>query len=455
VVGLLVGLLPVRCSAEVNVGAGVFQVLTDRFGNNLSTASTAARDAYIEGYDLLFAAWTGADTAFAHAIHEDPNFAIAYLGSAQVAAGRGDVSAVQAALRAAREAVGLNERELSQLAFFTSLLTGKSAEALAAGRTHLGVWPRDAAVMNQYASIVGLLGFSGRPGLKRDQELAWDYFAPQYGDDWWYLAHHAMAISEMGRLTEAHELNEKSLALHPQNGWGAHSRGHIAYESGDTGGARVYLSSFLSEYPRDGGLHGHLAWHLALSQLHAGNEAAAWEQFSTSVAPGKHFGALRTRVVDAVQFLWRWELAGHPRDEGAWTVLERMAAELIPRAGAHFTDWHMAIADAAAGDAVGLESLLAQMEALSRAGRYPEGAIMLSTANGLAAFARSDWAGAIASLLPLMNEIDRIGGSRAQLDLIEFTLLRACVQAGRYDEMRHLLAERRQGPKSVPVAGVH
>jgi hypothetical protein len=48
---------------------------------------------------------------------------------------------------------------------------------------------------------------------------------------------------------------------------------------------------------------------------------------------------------------------------------------------------------------------------------------------------------------------ERIGGSRAQHDLIEFTLLKACVNADHLEEARQLLATRRAGPSGVPVAG--
>jgi hypothetical protein len=51
-------------------------------------------------------------------------------------------------------------------------------------------------------------------------------------------------------------------------------------------------------------------------------------------------------------------------------------------------------------------------------------------------------------------ESERIGGSRAQHDLIEFTLLSACLSANRLDKARDLLAARRPGASGVPVAGV-
>ena len=61
---------------------------------------------------------------------------------------------------------------------------------------------------------------------------------------------------------------------------------------------------------------------------------------------------------------------------------------------------------------------------------------------------------AIETLGPLVGENERIGGSRAQHDLIEFTLLRAYLSANRLSEARHLLGVRRPGASGVPVLGV-
>jgi hypothetical protein len=54
------------------------------------------------------------------------------------------------------------------------------------------------------------------------------------------------------------------------------------------------------------------------------------------------------------------------------------------------------------------------------------------------------------------RETDRMGGgSRAQHDIIEFTLLRACIETGRHDELHRVLTAHRAGPGPIPVAGLH
>ena len=69
------------------------------------------------------------------------------------------------------------------------------------------------------------------------------------------------------------------------------------------------------------------------------------------------------------------------------------------------------------------------------------------------AFERGDFAGAVDALAPLAGQNKRIGGSRAQHDLIEFTLLKGYLNAGRPEDARRLLDKRRPG-MSIPVKGV-
>ena len=73
--------------------------------------------------------------------------------------------------------------------------------------------------------------------------------------------------------------------------------------------------------------------------------------------------------------------------------------------------------------------------------------------HAFAAFERRDFSAAIDALEPIAGELERIGGSRAQLDLVEFTLLKAYLSA-RLDDARRVANVRRPGPSGIPVAGL-
>ena len=103
---------------------------------------------------------------------------------------------------------------------------------------------------------------------------------------------------------------------------------------------------------------------------------------------------------------------------------------------------------------IALDDRARQMEAIARDGRYPSGSYLPTLARGFAAFERGDFSAAIAAFSPLTGDYERIGGSRAQHDLIEFTLLKAYLDAGRLEEARQMLGARRPGASGVPVTGV-
>jgi hypothetical protein len=65
-----------------------------------------------------------------------------------------------------------------------------------------------------------------------------------------------------------------------------------------------------------------------------------------------------------------------------------------------------------------------------------------------------DFSSAIDAIESVFGERERICGSRAQIDLVEFTLLKAYLATGRLDDGRRLLAALRPSPRGIPVAGL-
>ena len=430
-------------------------MLTDRYDLALSTASSAARDAYVQGCGLKLTMYPGAIEAFDRAIAADPGFALAHVARAHVLLERGDTAAAREAMVVAKSlAGGLSTRETSHIAFFDLLAAGDSEAALSALPAHLNAWPRDALVLGTAAFTNGLIGSSGRAGQKRALLDLLDGLGSSYGDDWWFIAHHGMALSESGQRDAARPKIDRSFAQNPSNPWAAHARAHLCYEDGDPNAARGFLASWLTSYPRNGLLYSHLNWHLALGHLEAGDAAAALHLFREAFSPDVHSGPPRAKVNDAVSFLWRWELAGHPRDAEAWRMMHDFANSALPRAGVAFSDMHVVLAQAVAGNDAALAVRVQQIDELARAGRYPSGPFVPAVSRAFSAFERCDFSTAIDALEPIAGELERIGGSRAQLDLVEFTLLKAYLSEGRMDDARRLVSVRRLGPSGIPVAGL-
>jgi hypothetical protein len=118
-----------------------------------------------------------------------------------------------------------------------------------------------------------------------------------------------------------------------------------------------------------------------------------------------------------------------------------------------FADVHVALACAATGDEANLGRLADELSARLAAGRLPAGEVVLLLVRGLAAYARGDWNAAVADLERALPDTVRIGGSRAQRDVVENTLLAAYVKAGRPADAQRLLAQRVHRRPAVEVAG--
>jgi hypothetical protein len=81
-------------------------------------------------------------------------------------------------------------------------------------------------------------------------------------------------------------------------------------------------------------------------------------------------------VTDPVSFLWRSGLAGNPRDVDAWRLMHDFATGAFPRAGVAFSDMHIALAEAVAGNETALEARERHIDELARNGRYPSGPLI-------------------------------------------------------------------------------
>ena len=428
---------------------------TDRYGLTLSTASEAAREAYVQGYDLALTLYPGAMEAFDRALAADPGFGMAHAGKAGVLMRQGEAAAARAQLDTAQAfAAGISAREASHIAFTGLLFSGQVEAALKAQDEHLATWPRDAILLAAVGNPNGLIGVSGRIGQKHQIAMLMDRLAPHYGEDFWFLSYHAMALSEDGRHADARPLIERAVVLNPRNAHGAHGYAHVCYESGDLASARAYLAAWLPDYPHDGFFHGHLSWHAALCEILAGEWDNALRLYRDGIALERHSGGPQNKMQDTTAFLWRSELAGYPRDAAGWRGVYELARDKLPRPGSGLADLHVILAQAVAGDDTGLEARAGQMLAMANEGRYPSGDYLPTLTRGFRAFALGDFAAAIDALAPLMGQNERIGGSRAQHDLIEFTLLKAYIEVGRPEAARGLLRARRQGAAPPPVSGL-
>ncbi|MGB1211736.1 MAG: tetratricopeptide repeat protein [Pikeienuella sp.] len=420
---------------------------SDRYGNLVTAASAEACAAYQHGVDLFLGAEAGVPDALNAAIALDPNMACAHLALARHYQSYMKRDLVAHHLAAARAAKGLSAQEQGQVHALGLLLEGRGPEAFAAIKAHLADHPRDALVAQPCIGVFGMIGFSGQPGREAEQLAFTTSLAPQFGDDWWFLAGHAFAQMEAGRTGPAEISIEKSLAQRPRSGNGAHYRSHLYYEVGEITAGYHYLRDWQADYGRSGLLHCHNGWHIALMALAEGDEAAMWEAIDRDVAPGPESGPPLNILSDMASILYRAEVAGVTVPAARWQAVSDYAARFFPNPGLAFGDVHAALAHAMAGRGDALAKIISDAKG-------PAADVVSSLAAGFGALAAGQWAEALATFTPIMPVHERIGGSRAQRDLIEFAYVTALLKLNQGDEARRTLAARRPVVREGFVAGL-
>jgi hypothetical protein len=420
-------------------------MLDDRFGLPLSTDNALAVEAYVKALDLLLSANVGAEALLDEAIRLDENFALAYAAQARLKqmAAKGE-QAKNAAEIARRLVSGLSPRERGHVEITALVIEGRGAEAYPLLEAHLSDYPRDALPLSLALGVYGLLGFSGRRDHHHAQRKLLESIAPHWGDDWWYRSYLGWSNIETGNCAQGLDMVEGALENNPRNGHAAHAYAHGFYEIGDVTAGVNFLTDWLPTYDNRSPLHCHLSWHHALLELESGNPKLATAIYDKSIRPEVAHSNPMFTLVDCAAFLWRGLIFGHPQPKTMTREVANFALTHFPNAGAAFVNVHTALALATNGENKRLSTHLKEVRQLVADGRQPPGSVVEKICEGIAAFARRDFIGSAELLVESLPEIERIGGSHAQRDIVTDTLIAAYLQAGRYEEAEQRMLSRSQ-----------
>lgn len=423
--------------------------LSDGYGNTISTDTADARDHYDHGVQLFLGAEFGAVQAFEASVSADPAFAVGYADLARALMMEARLPEAKAAIaRAQTLASASTDRERTHVSAFAALLDGDPPLARTIVKDHVRDHPRDAMAAQLCTNVFGLIGFSGKVGREAELLAYTETLLPHYQNDWWMMSMHALSLCETGQTDASLSLMEKSLAINPRNANGAHFRAHALYETGEIAAGRHYLGEWMEHYDKRAVLHGHLSWHVALWALHDGDEQAMWDVVDDSVRPGSSDSMPINVLTDTAAILYRAEIAGLKVAPERWKDLSGYAARFFPETGQSFADMHAALCHAMAGDGERLAYIVDTAKGFA-------GDLVRPVAKGWGDIARGNWSGALEHLSQVMATTERLGGSRAQRDLIELAYVNVLMKLGLEKEARRTLKLRRPVLcASTPVCGM-
>jgi hypothetical protein len=403
----------------------------DLYGLELTTSSTAA-EAYNDGVRGLLKVQAGALRSVAASITHDPTFALghaalAVLGHEYCANVDIDARIASALLHAGRA----TERERRHVHAVVSHIRGDSAPLIG----HLQAYPLDAMLLS---IAVPTIAFAGVTTVPEDSWAIVERARPAYGSDWWYSGLLAFVRQEQHRWDEAMRLSCASLEVEPAAGHSVHARTHVHYETGDHQGGLDWLDGWIHGAGRSSDNLAHYSWHAALHELSMGDFESVRSRYAAELAPPAVVGC--RALVDSCSLLWRWAITPGARSvPGVDTVIDDVDQHLLDFPPTPFMAMHAAVTLCALGES----DRLAALEAWARRHPDPTYAEVVSPLTAaLEALVDDDASLAADRLGDLLGSVWRLGGSEAQREIVEDTLIAALLAAGRFDDARPVIDRR-------------
>ena len=341
---------------------------------------------------------------------------------------------------------GAAPRERAHHAALLHVQRGDWAKACATWEALLLQHPRDALAL-QWAH---LFDFHRGDAVNLRQRVArvlpeWDESDPLHP---YVLGQYAFGLEECQLYAEAEDTGRRALAGAAKVPWAIHAVAHVMEMQGRHDEGAAWMQQWHTDWAVDNGFVGHLGWHHALFALEALDHATALQRFDAHLKADP--AQITLQRLDAAALLWRLHLL--EVDVGArWRELVEGWADAEQGAGHYpFNDLHALIALIGSGDLTRAQAWIALVE--SRAALHPAaGEVGLPLMRGMLAYAQARHDDALKLLYPVRVIAHRFGGSHAQRDLIDQTLIAAATRAHDRSIGRALLNERRLAKPATPL----
>jgi len=338
----------------------------------------------------------------------------------------------------------MNPRERAMLGALDLILSGQRRASIAALDAHLLDYPRD--LLAHCVALYGE-GLLGRSHLIRDRAArALPFWSPETPGFAAFRAFRSFGLEEAGSYGQAEDEARAAIALEPHLYLAHHTVVHCMEMTGRPEAGVAWTTERQAFWASaESGAQSHLWWHTTLFHVELGQFGDALELYDGPLM--RTVRPIGFSLCDPAALLWRIDTLGCDVDCRWHDLLPRWEGHADGR-GTVFTDMHAAMTELRSGNEALAEARLATMRQTAAgtdeaAAIYREVGVPLVEA--LIAFHREAYDACVARLFPLRAEIWRIGGSRAQRDIVDWTLTVAAQRAGRRSLALGLTYERLAG----------
>jgi hypothetical protein len=256
------------------------------------------------------------------------------------------------------------------------------------------------------------------------------------------LGMQAFGLEETGRYARAERLGRESVEMEPRDAWGQHAVAHVMEMQGRRRDGIAWMRANPSAWSEGSFFAVHNWWHLALFHLGLDEIDEVLALFDGPIAGGGSSVVLD--LIDASAMLWRLHLRGVDVGD-RWEPLAQRWAPMAVAGNYAFNDMHAMMAFAVTGRSADMQALLEAQAAAACADGDNAGFtrdVGHAATLAIKAFVEGDYGRTVDLLRPVRNHANRFGGSHAQRDLLDLTLIEAAQRGGRQSLAAALLHER-------------
>jgi hypothetical protein len=257
----------------------------------------------------------------------------------------------------------------------------------------------------------------------------------------------AFGLEESGHYGAAEEAGMEAVERHPDDVWGVHAVAHVYEMQGRVADGIEFMTSRTDDWGSGNLFTVHNWWHLALYLLEQGRHDEVFDVYDTRIHHGDSDG-VPLEMLDASALLWRLHLDGIDVGGRFDPLADAWSASLECNVSWYaFNDVHAVMALVGAGrfgDAVAVIDRLATFVEAERwsSNHHMTADVGLPAAQAMVAFGEGRYHEAVDTLWPARRTFHHFGGSHAQRDALERTLVEASLRADRRPLAERLLAER-------------
>ena len=344
-----------------------------------------------------------------------------------------------------------NERERAHLGALRTLAAGDWSGAAGAWERILVDHPRDALAL-QWAHLFDF--YRGDATALRERVAR---VLPEWSDDDplhpYVLGLQAFGLEESGRYAEAEDIGRRALAGPARVPWAIHAVAHVMEMQGRHEQGAAWMGDWRPHWGEGNGFAGHLGWHEALFALESLDHARALSVFDSYL--NAEAIEITLQRVDAASLLWRLALQGAEVGDRWQRLLAGWRLDATTAGSSVFNDAHALLALIGAGEreraGAWVQTSLACAARNGAWNREVSRVIGAPLMEGLLAFADGRYDAAAQAIHPLRPILAPFGGSHAQRDVIDQTLLAAAARGGMRPAGRALLQERSRARPVTPL----